>query len=64
MYCKIYNIVKDMKAKHSKISNLRRKHNINEQKKIIENRKKFCVSKENILQAKLVLERIIKIDIC
>lgn len=62
MYCKIYNIVKYMKTKYSKISNLRSKHNISEQKKIIENRKKFCGSKENILQAKLVLERIIKID--
>lgn len=61
MYCKIYNIVKYMKTKSSKINNLRSKHNINRQKKIIENRKNFV--EEKILQAKLVLERIIKIDI-
>lgn len=61
MYYKIHNIVKYMKTKSSKINNPRSKHNISRQKKIIKNRKNFV--EEKILQAKLVLERIIKIDI-
>lgn len=60
MYCKIYNIVKYMKTKSSKINNLRSKHNINRQKKI-ENRKKFVEVKRKFFKLSWFLKGLLKL---
>lgn len=61
MYCKIYNIVKCMKTKSSKINNLRSKHNISRQKKIIENRKIFVEVKRKFFKLSWFLKGLLKL---